>query len=273
MPSFAVLVHHSPKCYSTLRFGSTDLLEEPPYVVTRDILYADDTLLLSHHTDNLQHMLLEMITEGAKYGLELNWDKTLQMQISTNKRIAQPNGDAIKCVREAIYLGGLITCDGKVGTELTRRLGEATKVFKQLGKLWNHASIGKARKLTIYKSCVISKLLYSLDSIWLLKADRTRLDAFHYRCLRKNLGMPHSCISRVRNVDVLDKARESPLSEVLLGRQEKLYKQIASSGNDSLVKQILCENNGEPKTWTIRRRRGRPRQQWAKEVFEMTQYL
>ena len=106
-----------------------DLLEEPPYVVTRDILYADDTLLLSHHTNNWQDMLEEIIQEGAKYGLELNWDKTLQIQISTNRTVTQSNGDFTKSVRAAVYLGGLLTCDGKVGPEVTRRLGEAEKIF------------------------------------------------------------------------------------------------------------------------------------------------
>ena len=83
---------------------------DPEYVVTRDILYADDTLLASQSSLNLQNMLNAIVTEGAKYGLELNWEKTLQMQINTNSNICQPDGGDIKRVRDAVYLGGLITC-------------------------------------------------------------------------------------------------------------------------------------------------------------------
>ena len=38
-------------------FSSLDLLAEPDYIVTRDVLYADDTLLVSRHVPNLQAML------------------------------------------------------------------------------------------------------------------------------------------------------------------------------------------------------------------------
>ena len=58
------------------------------------------------------------------------------------------------------------------GNELTRRLGESTSTFQKLCKTWAHSSIGKQRQLLIYTSCVLNKLLYSLDSLWLLKADK-----------------------------------------------------------------------------------------------------
>ena len=82
------------------------LEEEPDYVVTRDVLYAADTLLASSSASNLQPILDAVVEEGAKHGLELNWDKTLQMQISTLARVSQPDGNPLKCVREAIYSGG-----------------------------------------------------------------------------------------------------------------------------------------------------------------------
>eukprot|EP00959_Pyramimonas_sp_CCMP1952_P064246 1341820-Pyramimonas_sp.AAC.1 len=57
------------------------LQQDPGYVVSRDILYADDTALVSQHEGNLQIMLGAIVAEGRKYGLELNWDKTVQLQI------------------------------------------------------------------------------------------------------------------------------------------------------------------------------------------------
>ena len=178
-------------------FDQTDLREEPEFVVTRDVLYADDTLLASQHPENLQRLLNAIVEEGKKYGLELNWDKTVQIQVSTGISISRPDGGAIKTVREAVYLGGLITCDGRVASELSRRIGEATGVFIKLRKMWSHSSVGVARKFKIYESCVLSKLMYSLDSVWLLRAERARLDAFHCRCLRRLLGIPCSLISRI----------------------------------------------------------------------------
>eukprot|EP00959_Pyramimonas_sp_CCMP1952_P301473 6307518-Pyramimonas_sp.AAC.1 len=81
-------------------YDQFDLQEDPAYVVARDILNADDALLLSRRKQNMEDMLLAIITE---------------------------DGGAIKSVREAVYPGGLITCDGKVAAELTRRLGGRTE--------------------------------------------------------------------------------------------------------------------------------------------------
>ena len=150
-------------------------------------------------------------------------------------------------------------------------VGEATTSFKQLDKLWNRASIGKRRKQAIYTGCVVSNMLYSLDPVWLLKADRARLDAFHCRCLRRIVGVLPSFISRVSNADILKRAGAKPLSEVLLYRQEKAYSKIATSGHNSLVRQVVCEQDGLPKCWALHRRRGRPRQQWASSVYGLRQ--
>jgi len=62
-----------------------------------------------------------------------------------------------------VCLGGLITCDGKVSSELSRPIGEASGVFNKLRKMRSHSSIGLARKLKIYDACVVSKLLYRLS--------------------------------------------------------------------------------------------------------------
>ena len=123
-----------------------------------------------------------------------NWDKTLQMQVATAATVVQPCGAPIKCVREAVYLGGLISCDGKASRELSRRLGEGRAIFDSLAKVWPHTNITITRKIKLYISCVANKILYSLDSLWLLQAERRRLDAFHFRCLRKLLRIPCSCL-------------------------------------------------------------------------------
>ena len=45
---------------------------EPLYLVTTDVLYADDTVLLSSCPVRLQLHLDLLVDEGRKYGLELN---------------------------------------------------------------------------------------------------------------------------------------------------------------------------------------------------------
>ena len=104
--------------------------------------------------------------------------------------------------------------------------------------------------------------MYSLDSVWLLRAERARLDAFHCRCLRRLLGIPCSYISRVTKVtnqEVLRRASSQPLSDVLASRQLALYTKIVNSDAASLVRRALCNPDGTPRSWATKRRRGRPR--------------
>ena len=246
-------------------FDKLSLIEEPAFLEIRDLLYADDTLLMSAHTSNLQAMLDGIVEEGARYGLELNWKKTVQMQIGTPSVIKRPDGQDIDSVRQAVYLGGCITCDGKATSEISRRIGECKRYFQQLQQVWAHASITTTRKIEIYSKCITTRLLYSLDSLWLLQADRARLDAFHHQCLRKILRIPPSFISRVENTFVLERSGLPLMSEQLLTRQRQVFVKIRDHGND-LIKHLLFTDSGQPQIWNARRKRGRPRQRWITEV-------
>ena len=121
--------------------------EEPAFVVTREVLYADDTSLVSSSNQNLQRLLDAVVHEGAKYGFELNWNKTFQMAMGSTGSIARPGGGVIEKKENVVYLGGLISCDGKTTRELTRRISEGHGVFKSLCKLWSHSGITQKRKL------------------------------------------------------------------------------------------------------------------------------
>lgn len=99
------------------------------------------------------------------------------------RRFHRP-GEDIGCTREAVYLGGPLTCDGRALREVVRRIGEAGSVFRKLQEVWKHAGVTRTQRLM---SCVVSKLMYSLVSMWLLQSERERLNAFHHRCLRRIL--------------------------------------------------------------------------------------
>ena len=191
------------------------------------------------------------------------------MQISSPLTVAKPGGGCIKSVREAVYLGGLLTCDGRATREIARRIGEAGRLFDSLVAVWKHAAITRKRKIDIYESCMLSKLLYSLESLWILQRDRWRLDAFHCRCLRRILRIPPSFVSRVSNQTVLEGGKSTALSGSLIERQKKLYSSIAQLPEDSLVRLVVCDSSGMPVRWAGRRRQGRPRQQCAAEVFKL----
>ena len=245
-------------------------VREPEYLLCNDLLYADDTMLTSSDARKLQAVLDAVIDEGRRYGLELNWAKTVAMQIHNDGNIYTPTGDPVQLVDQVVYLGGLLTTQVTAKPEVSRRIGEARGIFKALQRCWAHANICRKRKLELYSAIVLPKLLYNMETLWLLQADRQRIDSFDVQCLRRICRIPHAYFSRVSNASVLGLTRRRPLSETLIQRQISLYMKIANSPADDLLRRLTCESASDsPRVWNTTRRRGRPKQQWAHSIYNL----
>ena len=192
------------------------------------------------------------------------------MRIHNAGEIKTPSGESVRTVETAVYLGGLLSSTAEAKPEVTRRIGEAMGGFKAIAQCWSHANIPRSRKVEIYTACIVSKLLYNLESLWLLQADLHRIDAFHVKCLRQIYKIPCSYISRVSNREVLHTAGQSTLSSTLAERQIKFYKSIAALPEAHVLRRVTCQpGSPSPRVWSGKRRPGRPRQQWAACVFTL----
>ena len=173
--------------------------------------YADDTVVFGSCPNDVQRHFDSITKVRRQYGLELNLDKTELLRVRGHEDILGTEGRPLKSKDETVYLGGLVATNGRPTRELTRRSGEAKQVFNKLTQVWKHASISHRRKCEIFESCVVAKLLYGLESLLLLLADRGKLDAFQAQCLRTILEIPHSYYSRISNEEVLCKANARQL--------------------------------------------------------------
>ena len=176
-------------------------------------------------------------------------------------------GKVLETKESLSYLGATIHNSGKIDSELSRRLGLATQDFKSLRSIWNHTCLSCLEKFAIYRSCVCSKLLYGLQSAWLSKAQRAKLDGFHARCVRRIIGILPSYWSRILNRAILERVDAIPLSKLLL-EQQLLYfgKLFRLPLGDCRRRMIFDSQSSALKTRTLKRRRGRPRANWAIEV-------
>ena len=168
-------------------------------------------------------------------------------------------GNIIDSKSSMKYLGAQLQADGKNDSEIAQKIGEAGRSFKNLKRIWNHSSISQKFKYQIFLSCVIQKLLYSLESTWLSAKIRKKLDGFWCSCLRQILGISHSFISRVSNNHILNHFDTVPLSSMLLERQLILYGKIARLPDDHPTRlSIFQPGSFSPASYGVRRR-GRPR--------------
>ena len=168
-----------------------------------------------------------------------------------------------------MYLGSLLCSDGTSGSELNRRLGGARETFTKLCRIWNHTGISTKRKLHIYTACVVTKLTHNLHALLLNAAAQRTLDAFHLKCLRRILHIPHSFYSHISNHIVLERAGSNNLSRTLLHRQLDLLHRLAlRNDSDIMRKSVFKPGSFELNLPVGPKKRGRPKKLWAPVMFE-----
>jgi hypothetical protein len=235
-----------------------------------EILYADDTLIMGSRADLVEEFAAAVEKAGNNYGMTLHWGKTQALSICTDSGLRRPDVSRIESKGSLQYLGGCISDDGRVDSELSRKIGVATGDFRSLSSAWGHAGISRRQKVRYLQSIIVSKLLYGLSSVWLVTAQRRRLDGFHARCLRRLLRIPASYVSRVSNAEVLVRAGVRPLSEQLLLQQLCLFGKAARASEGSPMRVDTFRAGGiKPVIGHFIRKRGRPRQDWTNELLKV----
>ena len=169
-----------------------------------------------------------------------------------------------------VYLGSVLCSDGSSGSEVSRRIGSARAELDKLSRVWKHAGISSTRKLNSLEACVMSKLLFNLHALCLTKVESRRLDAFHVKCLRQVLRIPHSFYSRASNETVLTRAQARPASQALMERQLLWMGKLAARSDCDPLRQTIFHcgpRRMELKGPEGRKKRGRPKQNWAQHVY------
>ena len=235
---------------------------------TSMLLYADDTLLVGKHETHLQHVLDAIAEAGAEIGMELHWNKFQLLQTGCDISLRDPNGNIIQANGKMQYLGASIYSDGKLKHELSKRLGAAWGEFQRYARAWKHTAVSTRRKLQLFGALITSKVMYSLNSAWLNKQERRRLDGFQARCLRHIFNIPHSYISRISNKTVLEKAGVQPYSSQLLKHQLVWFGKIGRANGEDVLRRLTFQPDSvKPVTDLYARAPGRPRHEWAKCLY------
>ena len=104
---------------------------------------------------------------------------------NTNDQPININGNNIEEVDNFIYLGATVSKEGGTDKEIRRRLGHTRVAYNKLHKIWSSSQLSRRTKLKIFKSNVISVLLYGSETWKINKGDKKLLDTFLHKCLRK----------------------------------------------------------------------------------------
>ena len=233
-----------------------------------DLEYADDTLLLSITTGQLQQFLSALETVSSQYGMRLNQDKT---ELLSHPRLPNPpiyflDGSAVKTTPQVKYLGSQITWDKSFELAFYHRLGLAEEAYKKLRLIWNSPKTRQS-KVRLFQAIFVPILLYGLDTLTLTTKMLARIDGQYYRFLRRAIGIKASYYSRVTNQSVWEQAGQPELpSERLNYLQYKLTVQIYGSHRSDPMHNVVFASAFKDRILTTGRRRGMQFPYWI-EVY------
>ena len=167
-----------------------------------DLEYADDTVLLSHSGEQLTRILHLIQFQGSIRGLHLNEEKCQHLRLNSDQRVYYaPStlvqnchcsmclgnfrmGDQVPLSQEIKYLGIFLDASGSARKNVSFRITQAIHSSKLLKPLLAHSPLPPSWKLTVYRSIVLSILMYAMDSAFLSLSQLTRLNLVHFKSLR-----------------------------------------------------------------------------------------
>jgi hypothetical protein len=212
--------------------------------------------------------LKAVATAGERFGMELHNGKLQLICIRCDEPVEKPNGEHLQPQQQMQYLGTTLSEDGRVSSELSRRIGQARSEFRSLCKVWNHSSLSVNRKLRVFDSLVQSKFLYGLATCCFTVAEQRRINGFQAKCIRQILGIAPSFVSRVSNAEVLRRSRMRNAMELLAQQQLiQLGKVLRAPSASALHHTSLIPGTLQPATSRYVRRRGRPHKEWIPTVL------
>ena len=235
-----------------------------------DLLYADDTLLIGTNAKHVGELAAAVEKIGARFGMSLHWGKTQAISVGSSECITSSQGQQIPSSESMVYVGGLPCGDARMDSEISRRIGAASGVFRSLHVVWSRCSLPTKKRLQFFSSLVVYRLLYGLSSSWLVKRQIRRLEGFYARCLRRILGIPAAFISRVSNATVLARAGTQSLEEQLRrGQLSLLAKAAQAPSGSALRRNVFLKDTLKLVVGHFIQRVGRPRQAWTTSLMQI----
>src|SRR6218665_856351 len=164
-----------------------------------NLRFADDIDLVAKDEGQLEELTDEVYGSSQMFGLKINMEKTKTMTIGKQQTTAEIKieGETLVQVTEFVYLGGVITKDGRCTKDIKRRIGLASAMFGTMSKILRSNNITTATKVKLYGTFVILVMMYGSECWCLRKEDERRLLVAEMSWLRRILG--RSIRDRIRN--------------------------------------------------------------------------
>ena len=231
-----------------------------------DLDFADDLALLSSRWSQAQDKLNRLNEFGGKVGLKINIDKTKVLRYNPGRLDPLMIREReVEDVESFVYLGAKVDKQGGTASDIRARIGTARAAFNKLNKVWNSSLLSQSTKTTIFKTNVVSVLLYGCETWRMTKGDEHKLNVFQHKCLRKILKVYWPM--KISNEEIRERSGTRTIDEQVRTRRWKWLGHVLRMPSDKNPKIAL--------TWAPegRRRKGRPRETWRRTVNKEREHL
>ena len=222
-------------------------------VLIREMLFADDAALVSKSENGLQDLVNRLSNACKDFGLTISIKKTNIMSQGTNSApYITINNTQLEVVDSFKYLGATITSTPTLEKELSGRIGKAIGVMNKLeSRVWRNGLLSNNTKMSVYRACVISTLLYGSESWNTNSIQENKLNSFHLRCMRRILDIKWQ--ERITTNEVIHQAGIPSMHALLMQRRLRWLGHVRRMEEGRIPKDMLygelCQGS---------RRRGRP---------------
>ena len=162
--------------------------------------------------------------------------------------------------------------------EVCQQIQVRKRTWQKFSLFWKDSNTNKKWQLIIYDIAIKSKFLYNLEIIYFTKSLINKLDAFHFRGLRKILNL-NTTYTDYRNINVRvyylasntvylnnPHRKIKCFSEELEERRVHLAKHILRADDTDPMQQVSYQPRSTNPLQIGKRREGHPRQQWIFKI-------
>ena len=214
----------------------------------QDAAYADDLTLVAESRGELQHMVTAIDNTCKRWGMTISATKSKILTVGEQQSSNQPSillqGQPLEEVESFFYLGSEIGQSINVEREVSLRLEKAGKVYQiWRKKVFHSRALSIATKVRVFRTLVLSVLLYGAETWTVTQHDICKLKSFQMRCLRDILGI--TLWNRVRNTDIPERTGMVSVEDQLKQRRLQWFGHVWRMPTSRPQRQLLrCRPNG-----------------------------